>query len=145
MEQYMEYTIKATVRFSGTYQQRWTNKLVSFSENGYTTFSTIAISREEAADVLLYMIDEMCVKMTQRGEFHFSFSDDFHGDDIYVRIPRLYTVHGSIAELSISTDDPRKWPIQKVIEKCSVEQAVSIFGDRIGLLLGLIKTDGDEV
>ena len=140
---YMEYTINARVCFYGTYKGLF-KKLTSFSENGYITFSVIAISEEEALEALRYKIDEMCATMTQRGEFHFGISDDFYGDSIYLTIPRLCTVHGSIADCSVKVDDPRKWTIQKVIEKCSVEEAVAIFGERIGWLLGILKTDGDD-
>ena len=143
MCEYMEYTINARVCFYGTYKGLF-KKLTSFSENGYITFSVIAINEDEALEVLRYKIDEMCTIMTQRGEFHFCFSDDFYGDNIYLTIPRLHTVHGSIADFSVKVNDPRKWTIQKVIEKCSVEEAVAIFGERISWLLGILKTDGDD-
>lgn len=143
MCEYMEYTINARVCFCGTHQG-WYKRLLNFSEHGCITFSTIATSEEEAFQVLVDKINEQCDKMMRRGEFHFCFADAFYGDGDWVTIPKLRTVSGSVVEFTITVDDPRKWTIQKVIEKCSVAEAISIFGEQIGWLIGLIKTGRDE-
>lgn len=139
MCEYMEYTIKATVLFCGTYKGLF-GKTKEFSRHGNIVLSAIAISEDEVVQVLIDKTDKMCETLVQRGEFNFHLDDDFYCKDLwYDIVPRLKTVNGSIVDFIVSVDDPRKWTIQKVIKKCSVEEAVAIFGDRIGWLLGLIK------
>ena len=136
MCEYMEYTIKATVLFSGTYQW-WFGKIKEFSVYTDVTCRTIAISEDEAIEFLRNDIDKQCSKFIQRGELHFGLSDEFYAS--FAEVSKLKTVNGFITDFSVSVDDPRKWSIKKVIDRCTVEQAVAIFGERCAWLLGLMK------
>ena len=136
MYEYMEYTIKATVLFSGTHQG-WFGKIKEFSVCTDVICSTIAIGVDEAVEFLRNDIDEQCKKFRQRGELHFDLSDKFYVS--FAEVSKLKTVDGYITDFSVSVDDPRKWSIKKVIERCTIEQAVAIFGERCAWLLGLIK------